>query len=119
MMFTLQCEECRMMPYQDGFDVIIRSKIYYGEKVDNKLYLYREDDEVGHIDLDTYTLYDMDMNGNPIPQEYYYEGRVYIRRDDQLFNKNGDVIAYISTDSTSSTMDWVWLVDYTTEGTSV
>jgi|LauGreStaDraftv2_3_1035109.scaffolds.fasta_scaffold32916_2 hypothetical protein len=113
--FTLQAEECTITPYHNGFDVFIRSKIYYGEQVDNKLYLYRDDDEVGHIDLDTYTLYDMDMNGNPIPQEYYYEGRVYIRRDDQILNKNGEVIAYLE----GSMMDWVWLVDYTKEGVSV
>ena len=117
MTFTLQAEECSMMPYQDGFDVIIRGKMYFGEYSEqnkNILYLYRGDDEVGRIDLDTYTLYDMDMNGNPIPQEYYYEGRVYIRKDDQLLNKNGDVIAYLE-----GSMDWVWLIDYMKEGISL
>ena len=120
MNFTLQCEECFMNPYQGGYDIIIRGKMYFGEQVGNILYLYKGEDEVGYIDLATYTLYEMDMNGDPIQQEYYYEGRVYIRNNDQLLNKNGDVIAYQDTTSSetssSETSYWVWLVDYTKEG---
>jgi hypothetical protein len=128
MIFSLQAEECTMTPYQDGYDVIIRGKLYFGQheflEGKNILFLYRDDDEVGYINLDSYTLYDMDMNGNRLKQEYYYEGRIYERQDDQLIS-NGHVIAYLDTSTTTSDSDtnkglnWVWLVDYTKEGRAI
>ena len=114
-----------MSPYEDGYDVIIRGKLYFGqhEFVEGKniLFLYRDENEVGYINLDSYTLYDMDMNGNRLSQEYYYEGRIYERQGDQLIS-NGHVIAYLDTSDTSSDtngLNWVWLVDYTKEGRAI
>lgn len=109
MNFTLQCEECTMTPYADGYDVIIRGKLYFGFKEGEKLILYKDDDEVGFIMNNE--LYNMTMDGTPIEQEYYFEGRFYKRNDEQLMSNCGKyVIAYLENN------EWVWLVDYTKEG---
>jgi len=111
MIFKLQGEECILNAYNDSYDVIIRGKLYVGYNDSNKISLYL-DNYVGSIDLEKGILYDMLMDGTPIEQEYYFEGRVYQREDDQLIGRDGHVIAYLDT-------EWVWLVDYKTEGVLV